>query len=387
MNKLYIKDSTNKIREWSVEAHGFNICIKTGVYGGQLIEHTRAVQRDATKEMNSLINRKKKEGYKTLDDLHIVTNSNMQYDGVLSVLLDKTLSPNRTDANNVLKPMKAKPFKEGVMSYPAYAQPKINGCRCVARYKKSNDLFEEGEVTLTSKEGQDYPVAHVKQYLLDTVYANPDNHHLCLDGELYVPYTPVASISGASRNPNNPIHNKLIFIIFDVSEDVLTQEERIDIVSNLDIVVASTFFNDVYDSYYKLHDYAFRLVSHTVNSDTEFINLSRTYAKNGYEGGILRDATETYKFGQRLNNMLKLKFKTTLNFLIVDVILSSQDRVLFVCKNDINDMTFNVDGIREYLDIEYYNFKDNYIGKKATVEFYERTGNNLPLHGTLIDIL
>ena len=36
--------------------------------------------------------------------------------------------------------------------------------------------------------------------------------------------------------------------------------------------------------------------------------------------------------------------------------------------------------------LEYIDNKHLYIGKKATIKFYERTINNLPFHGNVIGI-
>ena len=277
--------------------------------------------------------------------------------------------------------MLAKPFKEGKMKYPALAQPKINGNRCSASYEKIGDsLFgEEYGVVLRSKGGHKITVDHISNLLAPYFETFKD---LILDGELYIPNTPVASISGACRNTENPLHPKLSYVIFDIISDEVNQEDRILALYKVFDFLVLFNHKDYLDSKIYL------LTTEGVDSDEDFIHYSRQWVKAGFEGGILRNIKGDYQFGKRNYTMMKLKFKKCEPFTIVNIELSPKDNhSIFICKNNTNNITFSVDGIEKYLSSTFYTNKKEYIGRVAMVEYFERTINDIPLHTTLIDIL
>ena len=85
--------------------------------------------------------------------------------------------------------------------------------------------------------------------------------------------------------------------------------------------------------------------------------------------------------------MRKCKLFDDAEFIILDIVAGEVDsKPIFVCRNNINDLPFRVDGIAEYLDKKYITNKSKYVGQLATITFGERTINQLPFHTTLIGI-
>ena len=97
--------------------------------------------------------------------------------------------------------------------------------------------------------------------------------------------------------------------------------------------------------------------------------------------------------------MLKLKFFDDAEFEIIDIVpvgyshLMNGDPTIttvgmYICKNDLNDATFEVVSMG---DLEYRKSllqnKEQLIGKKVTVKFYERSGvSQVPFHANALII-
>ena len=141
---LYARNSNGKINQWkiSVESDGI-VIIREGLIDGAITQTIRQSKgkniskmnettafQQACKDAQSRWENKKKKGYKSLTDLGI----SIQGEGKpinLENMLDLTLPRNRTDANNLTKPMKAQPYfddKGNVrIKFPALGQPKLDG--------------------------------------------------------------------------------------------------------------------------------------------------------------------------------------------------------------------------------------------------------------------
>ena len=94
------------------------------------------------------------------------------------------------------------------------------------------------------------------------------------------------------------------------------------------------------------------------------------YIAEGYEGMMLRDSTEGYKFGTRTNALQKYKKMHTEEFQIVDIIESPQDNALrFVCDlRNGNTVTVRLVGDKEE-NLKYLKDKQDYIGQWLTIKY------------------
>ena len=99
----------------------------------------------------------------------------------------------------------------------------------------------------------------------------------------------------------------------------------------------------------------------------------------------MRNPDAEYQYGKRNLSMIKYKKSTDGKFTIIDIYpegIKRSNIPLFLCKNDINDSTFecHVGGSHAYQEYILQN-KQNYIGKQMYVEYGERSGvNQLPFH-------
>lgn len=392
-DRLYIKDTIGKVREWYLIYDETSYIKHYGVLNGEVTQSYTQVQegknigksnetsiaQQVLKECESAYKDQLKKGYK------IIVKPLGLSDELFNNMLYSDLPTSKTDENNYLKPMKAQTYKIGCMIFPVICQPKINGVRAtISLIDKFNGLFgTTKEAVIKSKEGLVYNIKHIEARAFEILQMY-DN--IVLDGEIYISGEHVTSIGGAARNPNNPLHRELAFICYDLSIPILTQEARIDLKN--DMIMPTTMLMFLISNNDKLlRRSIFSCPSILINNEQEVAHYRDEFIRYGFEGSILRDIEADYKFGSRAKTMRKCKRWHDAEFEIIDIVAGERDgNAIFVCKNDLNDIRFRVDGTVEYLDSKYIVNKKDYIGKFATVQFYERTVNDIPFHTTLIGI-
>ena len=414
---LYARGIKQEILKWCIDIQpsqdGSVIRSKAGQLGGTMtvftsatIQGTNLGKRNATtsyqqanKEMLSQIERKRKKGYKSIEDLNIVNYNNIDID-VLKDTLEHRLPKYNTDASNAIKPMKCQPFRLNYFKYPCIGQPKINGVRGVVMWiVKQDGLFTEECCVIKTKEGLEYKVKQITDWFTNNVFNDISNRSLVFDGEVYCAGEPVTSIGGAARNSSNPIHSRLQFICFDLSIENIDQDERIDILDNI-----FSKFNEVSQIsplyHFLVMDKPVLYLCHKIiYDDIQAQEHAKSCIGLGYEGCVIRDCKAEYKFGQRPTTMMKIKQFTIEEFTIIDIIPFNDDtededsKVGQGCKfilinNDGRGEQFTCNPIGNYEKrIQYLKDKDKYITHKCQVKFYERTINNLPFHANVIRIL
>ena len=306
------------------------------------------------------------------------------------------------DKNNLVKPMKAKPFEFDKMVYPAIAQPKLNGVRCSVHFttseNKERSLFytPTNIVKLISREGIIYNVPNIEKELLHYFEKGTLDKNIIYDGEIYLPGIPVAMIAGAAKNINNEVNKNLLFVIFDICDDVLPQDSRTMYIEDLFIDKFTLRLNEEYyeevinkRSNFENNGipYVYVLTSEIMRTDAAFTDYAMICIDSKFEGGIIRDMSALYQFGAKRYNMMKLKKPSFTECIVLDVVPLRKDssQGMFLLKNDINNNTFECNinatfNIRRSILLA----KSVWIGKKVTVRFFERTKNDTPFHANVI---
>ena len=367
-------------------------------------------------ELNSVYERHKKQGYKSLSDLGISPLDYLTNADDLFAEIDKRLPKYNTDANNCVKPMKAQKFAIGRFEYPCIAQPKINGVRAVVMLEEftPTDLFSlEGFVrddkhyhtVIKTKEGLTYRIWHIEQLFNDFYDSFPEYANMVFDGEIYIRSEKVTTIGGAARNPKNIYHEKLQFVNFDLSIPDLTNRERDKLRFSVweeyrskkssvsHNVMTGRIWENLTPEDHGMWD-KFNLIilnSDTIYDDNQALAYMQKCIDCGFEGAIIRNLHTEYKFGSRPATMMKLKKFDDAEFECIGVEHTGNpdDKIGFnvrlILKNDINDLVFSctlTGTVNERLDI----LNNPPIGKSVTVKFYERTKNGLPFHANVVGI-
>lgn len=270
------------------------------------------------------------------------------------------------------------------IDFPCYGQPKINGYRATITYDYSED-----QVIILSKNGVRFRIPHIEKEYKIIFNAIRDNNiefneDLVLDGELYIPNTILSDITSAVsttvKGSGNLLTGTLKHYLFDYCDsNNFKFPHRLDYLERLKELISKN---------YTINSVVF---VETVNINNLIIaeKFRNSCIELGYEGAVYRSKSNTYEAGKRPKTMVKWKKLFTSEFIILDIVPMANQPNLgqFLCKNDINENTFEVVSLGTHFEkAEFLKNKESYIGKKLEVQFYERTTNGLPFHAVGIRI-
>ena len=392
------KDNTADIIIEYGDLNGKHARKVVSVYSGKNIgkKNETTPLEQAIKDAEGRILKKEREGYKTLETLGLSYSDvfSLNEVGLIvdSTTLDIALPLTNTDKTGAEKPMKCQPyFKDDKVTprinFPCYAQPKINGFRCVNFFRiGETDLFGQSmKAVFKSKEGLVYTtLGHIEQDMLklrklmlaDSNFVNILEKYnlkvddLVFDVEMFIKNELLETISSAVKklNANTP---RLKFYIFDLAIPKLTQEQRLVLLKQIFTLFGGQLQNVV------------RVINKIVNNNNEAIALGKQWIQEGYEGGVYRDPKAEYAFGKRPRTITKYKEKDSAEFTILDIYDSPNNPGVptFLCQNNIADNTFEVVIKGELSERKQYLIdRAKHIGKKLSVEFGERTKDLKPFH-------
>lgn len=409
---LYSLDSRGKVRVFECEVNngifpsneapfegvGHDhpmIITRTGLLNGKLIEKKeivstgrqgRSIIEQAEFQAKSLWNEKLDEGYKGLTHIEkIYREMSNPYELDIEFIKDAVREfPNlfNINLNGDELPMLAHKFKDiKNPEFPYYAQPKLNGVRCLVKVDEYASVGK-GEpfplVKMCSRGGQYYQIEHLKVILgelFNQIQKVGTNEKFILDGEIYKHGIPLQDISGAARKEDNSMfasNNWLEYHIYDmVNLDHLeyTQINRLEALTTIRKLLGE-------NAYIKF------ILADIVFNKEDIKRLHDNYILQGYEGLILREPKAKYEFNQRSKNLLKVKQYEDAEFIIKGSAMqtSEPESFVFILGNDINNEIFKArpTGTLKQKEEWHHNI-ENYIGKKATVRFFERSKDGLPL--------
>ena len=403
---FYKRNAQGKPLFWDITTRTDDILVRYGLVGKEGRYEIVKTHRNLIDEAKSLINAKRKVGYKELIDLYDHTPNVIEPENLLN-FLNSYLPKFNTHNDGAFIPMLCKtlednrPFEKG--SY--LGQWKINGERCIITATVERDLFELVKLHYRSREGVDWTsklsylddilLPCIPQEILDMMI----EEGVGLDGELYLPGYGINEINSFIKNTELPQHYKLQFWLYDICIENMSAINRQSLLrKNFSKYAINSVFNTkgcVFTKYDHLNN-AIRLVlldNDTVDNINMAIELRDKYISLGFEGLVIREKNSEYQFGGRRNNsMLKFKKKLDGLFTIIDIIPEGRKRAnlgKFVLKNDINEETFECTYNAPHSSQEEILInKNKYIGKKVLVEFRERSGQlQVPFHAKAIKII
>ena len=262
-----------------------------------------------------------------------------------------------------LKPMLAKDYNKcqnSVLQKSMYCSRKLDGVRCMI---KRND---DRELITVSRGGKDYNVAatEILKELEPLFKAFPE---VVLDGEIYIHGKHLQEISGVARLKTwEDRCSKLEYWIYDLAMGGMKFTERLDLLN-------------------KMHDYIdgqkIRIIEHKeTDSWAQVSKLHDKWVEEGYEGLVARKPEKLYEFGKRNSTMIKVKLYQDAEFEIIDYKEGLRDEdFCFICET-IDGKPFSAKpvGTRE-LRAYYLDNIDEFIGKMATIKFFEMSKDDIPL--------
>lgn len=403
LDTLYILDYKGKIRIFDCEIIKlgnenlqiiqYGVITKTGLLEGKLIEHRelvkqgkqkRSISEQARFQALALWQEKWDEGYKSLQvledkaDIHpgVYLASIIPHLDHLFTKCPEAAYTNQYWDELPMLAYKYKDIKNPV--FPYYIQPKLNGVRCLVKSDNVNKVAK-----LSSRGGQYYKIPVLEQELYKLLFNlyHLNQREFILDGEIYKHGVPLQEISGAARKENvgSDLFNDTwleyhIYDIIEIGKGFQYQEVRLSDLWELKKIIGNNKYIKVIDTY-------------KVNTKEEIKIFHDEFIIAGYEGAILRNPKGEYDFNQRSKSLLKVKEYQDEEFKIIgcniDPNKSLGESFVFILENNINSLTFEARPTGTLKQKEDWYNNQSWVGKKATVRFFERSNMGLPQQGSV----
>lgn len=352
---IYKLSSSGKTLEWTIEVNGNKYRTKSGYTDGiktlskwTVVKGKNTGRANATtdaeqaeKEARALLQKKLDSGY---------------YEDISSINDEKFFKPMLAN--------KWEDYKDSI-TYPIYSQPKLDGIRCIV--KKDGMWSRNGKKIISAP--------HIFDSLQHLFKNNPD---LIFDGELYADkfandFNKICSLVKKTKPTND-----------DLKESAKAIEYHI-----YDLPSHKGKFADRYTA---LVDMSLPkccvLVQTDVCSDEVIVNdWYEDYVDWGYEGQILR-LDEKYE-NKRSKFLLKHKSFMDNEFIIKDICEGEGNKTGMV-----GYMVFHSNGIPFSSNLkatwdeskDIWNNRSKYIGKTATIQFFNYTPDGVPRFPYVIKI-
>lgn len=394
---LYRRNNLGRPCFWEARVSGSPtqniIIVSHGIVGKAIQVEEIHVARNPKDEVESRYKQKRKQGYKFIDEVRDDSWSTPVKEDALLTYLETYLPYDRTTADGTLLPMLAKTFdntnnKIFNKTPIRIGQYKINGLRCIISAKRNNtDMFKPIGLKFQSREGTYWnSLSNLEDYLL-TVIPNEFLNKMIdedweLDGELYLPGYKVNEINHFVKDPKCKENKFIQYWCYDAIIDDTPQYRRLDILGQV-------FENRTYEftslnNHLNNKERFIYINNYTIENEDDAVKHRNLFINLGFEGLILRDPDKEYQIGKRNSSMIKFKDVMEGSFKIIDIYPEgiSRNIPLFLCKNDINNETFEVHINGTLKDQEKYLYsKDKFIGKTLYITFGERSGvSRVPFH-------
>jgi DNA ligase-1 len=344
---LYSRTATGAIQTWTVEIEGDSYRTIHGQLDGKLqttewtvcltTNENRANQRtpeeQALFEAQASWTKKKDTGY------HVDIS--------------------KIDTSEYVEPMLAKKWEDrkDKVKFPVYSQPKYDGLRCVIT--KDGAKSRNGKPWLT--------IPHILEALEPIFKQYPE---LILDGELYNhklkhDFNKITSLVKKTKPTDEDLveSSKMVqFWWYDTASDKHTFRQRANWINTLDTA-------------FKLPDCIIPVPTAMCKTLSELDKHYEQYMSDGYEGQMVRLDTP-YEF-KRSANLLKRKEFQDEEYKILDIVEGVGNRagsvgsVLLVTDSG-EEFSSSLNGSMDFC-AEVLKNKHNYIGKMATVKFFNFT--------------
>jgi DNA ligase-1 len=356
LNTLYKKAVSGKALEWTIEVEGNKYRTITGYTDGikTTSEWTVCYPKNAGKKNATTAEEQ------ALAEATAMKRKRMEVGNVEDI--------NDIDNPTPFKPMLAHKYEDykDKLKYPVNVQPKLDGIRCIV---KSDGMWTRNGKQIIS-------APHIFESLKHHFLANPD---LILDGELYYRdknnFNTICSLVKKTKPTSQDLEESKKLIQYWIY-DVPSSTGRFDVRK----IALYKFYHD---------EHIIMIETHLAQSEADMLSKYAEYIEQGYEGLMIRTITGEYE-NKRSKTLLKYKTFEDDEFEILDVYEGSGKltgmvgQMLFKIKS--GTMFFStVNGTQEYLT-ELWSQKQELIGKKATVKYFELTVDGIPRFPKVVNV-
>lgn len=343
---LFARTHTGAVQSWIIEVESDSYRTEYGQVNGKIQQTAwtkcfitnegRANQRNpeeqALFEAQALWKKKKESGY---------------YESVKDI-----------DKSAFFEPMLAKKYDDyrDEIIFPVFSQPKLDGLRCI--------VTKEG---MFSRNGKRYvSCPHIRQQLNNFFEQNPD---AVLDGELYNhdlkhDFNKITSLVKKTKPTPADLAETASMVeywIYDIALPGASFKERITVIE---------------DNFCKGFEFNIKVVpTAEVTAQDKLDELYSVYLDAGFEGQMVR-INAKYE-NKRTKSLLKRKEFQDSEYTILAIVEGEGNKTgmagAMVFRNELgHEFNANIKGTREFIT-EIWQNKDSYIGKLATVSYFNLT--------------
>jgi ATP-dependent DNA ligase len=380
LQTLYKIDTKGKLREWTMHIDGASFYAVKGLVDG----------KKTTDKPTTTIAKNVGRANATTPQEQALLEAKAKF----QKKLDSGYALNEIDAQKkkFYEPMLAHNYKdrqdELVGKYPVFSQPKLDGIRCIVR-KEGDTLIGR---TRKGKEIECIP--HILKSLNGFFLAYPN---AILDGELYNHdlRDNFNKITSLVRKQKPIKSDKMTDKAFD--KKVAEYKERLSEAENTiqyhvyDAPRINDVINENQSFDFRIDELKAKLMTnkHIVLVETNEVyslgnlnSLYGQYLEQGYEGQMVRKNSSKYD-NKRSTSLLKRKEFIDAEYKVVDIDVGNGNRsgtakhLVCYCPTTKTTFNSNIKGSFDYLKEIYDNRKD-YIGKLATIKYFQLTPDGIP---------
>tara|TARA_Y100001933_G_C19013175_1_gene569876 strand:- start:7967 stop:9133 length:1167 start_codon:yes stop_codon:yes gene_type:complete len=374
LKTLYKVETTGKIRQWTIKVKDNSYWSEQGQVDGKIVVNKPTITTSKNEGRSN----------ETTPEEQAILEAQAKY----TKQLDKGYVENIEDVHKITlyKPMLAQKFEDRVdgLEFPLYTQPKLDGVRCIV-------YMEDGELVAKSRQGKSIDtVVHILEELQPFFAENPN---AVLDGELYNhdyknDFNKIISLVRKMKPVRSDKDTDATFAKKEEKFAIALEEAKSKIEYWIYDVPRVGSLGESDDFHPRFFGCDFPELKSCVivktgvaDSMEELDEYYDTYMEFGYEGQIVR-VNGPYE-NKRSKLLLKRKDFTDAEYLVIDIQEGDGNRAgtakNLTCKDEKTGLTFNsnIKGTHEYL-AEILENKDYYIGKQATIKFFELTPDGVP---------
>lgn len=359
---IYKKTKTGKIQEWTIEVKGNQYRTISG--------HTDSD--------NKIVNEWTDCKAKNTGKANATSASEQAIKEAEAKRKQKLEAGYFEDIKNINKkkffePMLAQKYEDHEIDYPVLSQPKLDGIRCIVT---KDGMFSRNGKPISS-------APHIRENLNKFFKDHPN---AILDGELY-----------CDKLANN--FNKIVSLVKKskpTDEDLKESEEVIEYwvydAPKIGMLEQNDTFLERYNLVKDTLQKKFKSIKIVdtikVSNEKDLTNTYEMYVEQGYEGQMVR-LNKEYE-NKRSKFLLKRKEFMDEEFKILEVVEGEGNRKgtagYMVFKNkDGRNFKSNIKGDFDYL-AQLLKDKNELVGKKATIKFFNYTPDDVPRFGYVIAI-
>lgn len=338
---LYHKAKGGDLRQWHVWHEKDTIYTEYGQVGGKL-------QASAKKAISKNVGRS--------NETSPEEQAKFEAESLWRFKIERKYSETKEDAQEELRlPMLAHKYEDKKKSviFPAWVQPKLDGVRCLAEWDGNN-------VALTSRSGKSYSMPTVQKQLAEWLPKD-----MVLDGELYCHGMSCQTVTSYVKKWKSG-SEKIIYNVYDhpviEGRDDWNYEQRLD------------------KAWLPQSPNVEAVEGYEVTSHDELMKYHGKFIEEGYEGAILRLYSGLYLWGYRSSELLKVKEFQDAEFTVIGAREGRgkmKGGIVWKCKSGSLEFECTMKKTMEERQ-QMYRDRNQFIGEKLTVRFFDRTDDGLP---------